>query len=624
MSDARVALVVAPWASTTRPSLAAGILQSLAMRTGVQCASHYANLDFGSIFGARAYESVAGDTSLFPLGEHFFAADLFGREALQSDEFMRRYVRPVGSVAGRHVTFEWDTLCAVRDHIVPSWLDHWTDVLLADGAPVIGFSCVFNQVLPSLALARRLKAARPSLVILMGGPCVHGIMGASYAGAFPHIVDHVFTGEADVVFPAWLAAYRDGGSLSGIPGVTSGGDLALDPILVTNLDDSPTPAFDDFFTARHALHARGRDLADFGVIPFESSRGCWWGAKQHCVFCGLNNEGISFRRKSDARVISEIHELVSRHGERRFAAADNILPHDGYHTLLPALAEQNLGVEYFYEIKANVRRDDVAMLRRAGVLHVQPGIESFADPVLKTMRKGVNGAQNVQLLKWLSEYSIAVTFNILIGFPGETDADYLAMLALLPRLYHLAPPSVGHAIPVEVHRFAPFFDDAEALGIRNVRAASHYPHLIPPDVLCSHLFAYFFDHDIDVDAPIHRHRRALDIALAHWMASARRMTAELRNNGVRIRVSDVGGTVVYDLGRVASLVFVLSDAATSEVKLGRELATMDAAMLAELPRALVELLDVGALVHIGDRVVGCVPMADRSSSADLGAWLERV
>ena len=335
--DTRVAVVVAPWASASRPSLGAGIIQASAEALGASCRTHYANVHFATVFGMDAFEAVAGDTQLFPLGEHFFAVDVFGTERLDSDRFLRRFVRGPHTPENARVTFEWDTLTVLRDMIVPAWLDEWTDRILRDDPAVVGFSCVFNQVLPSLALARRIKALRPDIATVFGGACVHGIMGRAWSAAFPQFIDHVFLGEADVVFPKWLAAHAAGGARSALPGVTVQGVTADEPVLVAALDAIPTPQFADYFAMRSELAAKGLSAGLVNAIPFESSRGCWWGAKQHCTFCGLNNEGIAFRRKSASRVVAEVGELIDRHGERRFAAADNILSHDAVTELLPPL-----------------------------------------------------------------------------------------------------------------------------------------------------------------------------------------------------------------------------------------------------------------------------------------------
>ncbi len=69
-------------------------------------------------------------------------------------------------------------------------------------------------------------------------------------------------------------------------------------------------------------------------------------------------------------------------------AVDNILPHEYFKTLLPELKRRQLGVTLFYEIKANLKREQVELLRDAGVAALQPGIESLSTPVLRLMRKG--------------------------------------------------------------------------------------------------------------------------------------------------------------------------------------------------------------------------------------------
>src|SRR4029077_7134134 len=164
-------------------------------------------------------------------------------------------------------------------------------------------------------------------------------------------------------------------------------------------------------------------------------RGCWWGAAHQCTFCGLNGTSLSYRSKSPERVLAEGRELEDRYGVSDFEAVDNILDM-GYHkTLLPELAAarrppsangprrplsangQSRDRRIFYEIKANVSRAQVAALVDAGVMWVQPGIESLHSEVLALMDKGIQGWQNVQLLKWARELGLRLSWSILWGFP---------------------------------------------------------------------------------------------------------------------------------------------------------------------------------------------------------------
>jgi hypothetical protein len=81
-------------------------------------------------------------------------------------------------------------------------------------------------------------------------------------------------------------------------------------------------------------------------------------------------------------VLAEIHELEDRYGVSDFEAVDNILDM-GYHkTLLPEAGRRHGTRRIFYEIKANVSRAQVAALVDAGIMWVQPGIESLHSEVL--------------------------------------------------------------------------------------------------------------------------------------------------------------------------------------------------------------------------------------------------
>jgi len=53
--------------------------------------------------------------------------------------------------------------------------------------------------------------------------------------------------------------------------------------------------------------------ADVLWLPYEGSRGCWWGEKHHCTFCGINGQGMEFRARSADRVIADLRTLVQRH-----------------------------------------------------------------------------------------------------------------------------------------------------------------------------------------------------------------------------------------------------------------------------------------------------------------------
>jgi ribosomal peptide maturation radical SAM protein 1 len=266
---------------------------------------------------------------------------------------------------------------------------------------------------------------------------------------------------------------------------------------VDDLDALPLPDFDDYVAQRQAAGLEHLDL----TLTLESSRGCWWGERQHCTFCGLNDTGMTHRRKGHERFAWELETIVGRYRPRFLYMTDNILPTEHYDGFMEWAGGSGLGVDYFYEIKSNVRRRQVAALSRARVSSVQPGIESFSTRVLSLMRKGVTAIHNVAFLRLAREYGILPTYSLLVGFPGEDEGEYARVAAEIPKLSHLRPPAA--IAEVEFHRFSPYHQEPGAFGLR-LRPWAQYEHLYPfaPEVVAR--LAYVFEAD---------ERRPLDYAV---------------------------------------------------------------------------------------------------------------
>ena len=280
------------------------------------------------------------------------------------------------------------------------------------------------------------------------------------------------------------------------------------------MDALPIPDYADYFAQLADLSEAARVRPS---IPFESSRGCWWGQKHHCTFCGLNGEGMAFRAKSAPRVLSEIEALHAAFGIGRFAATDNILGMSHIDGVLGRLAERPPphGFRFFYEIKANMDEAQLEKLALAGTVWLQPGIESLSDPVLHLMRKGVSALLNLRLLRNCRELGVGLVWSILYGFPGEPRDAYDAVAEMVPLLEHLQPP-VGCG-RIRLDRFSPNFERAAEIGFRNVTPMPAYGAIY--DVPDQDLFdlAYFFEGEAP-DAAREQDLVPLKDASATWRA----------------------------------------------------------------------------------------------------------
>lgn len=477
----RVLLVNMPWISLGRPAIGVSLLKASLQAEGHECRVAYGNLLLAGRVGREDYELVCeGLSAAFFAGDWLFAQHLFGPQ-LDLDTY----------VATLHHYLDGDQRLArvlrLRAEVGP-FLEACLERFGVAGYDLVGFSTTFEQNLASLALARLIKQRHPDKTVVFGGANCEGVMGRELHRSFPWI-DYVVSGEADQAFPELVRCLARGQRAPIVPGVVGRGGAAPPALPIADLDALPVPDYDDYFEA-------------LGQLPFaaelrpalliESARGCWWGARSHCTFCGLNGATMAFRSKSAPRVLAELEGQQRRYGVNRFLAVDNILPYDYFKTLLPALKERRLGVSLFYEVKSNLKREQVALLRDAGVLALQPGVESLSTPVLKLMRKGVSGLQNVQLLKLCREYGIEIAWNLLYGFPGERPEHYDEMAATLEAVYHLKPP--GTAAVIRLDRFSPNFDHAAEFGLADVRPFALYQHLypLPPERVAN--LAYFFEY----------------------------------------------------------------------------------------------------------------------------------
>jgi ribosomal peptide maturation radical SAM protein 1 len=441
-----VVLVAMPFQEVYRPSIQIALLAAIGTRHGFPVRTLHAHLDLAAAVGVDVYQRLSEQRGRL-LGEWLFSVEAFGAAAPDPDG------RHAADLAGDALAEE---VLRIRRETVPAYLDALVDGYDWSAVRLVGFTSTFQQNTVSIALARRLKRRRPDLLTLFGGANFEGDMGLEYVRAVEE-VDLAVIGEADTAFPCLLDALATGADLGSVPGLARrvGGRVEATPAAAptAQLDDLPFPDYAEYFARAAALGLLTPADRPALSIPFESARGCWWGAKHHCTFCGLNGVTMRFRSKSPARVVDELAHHARRYGSFRFDAVDNILDMRYLSTLMPRLTAYDF--DLFYEVKANLSRAQLRSLAEGGVRRLQPGIESFSSPVLALMRKGVRAAQNVNVLRWAQYYGMRVEWNLLWGFPGETEQDYAEQAAAVPHLVHLPPPAGYGRIWLE--RFSPLF-----------------------------------------------------------------------------------------------------------------------------------------------------------------------
>jgi len=580
-----VVFPIVPFADVGRPAMGVGLLIGGARQAGHSAEAIHLNIDLAGEIGLVPYQRIA--TSFPPnllIGEWIFAGELFGEEIASPQDYIDDILVP-------YVGDDKELIRAILDlrRMVPAYLDRCVAEIMARKPDIVGFSTVFHQTCACLALAKRLKALPKAPTIIFGGANCEGEMGLQLIRSFPWI-DYVCSGESDISFPQLLDQLATGDMEKPVPaGVLRRGaaEAPACSAAIMQMDSLPYPHFDDYFERLAASPLAGQFD---GHLVFETSRGCWWGAKHHCTFCGLNGDTMVFRSKSPDRAFEEIVWLADHHKARRIGCVDNILDLKYVTTLFPRLAEAGYELDLFYEVKSNLKLEQLRLMRAGGVTQIQPGIESFSDHVLKLMDKGCTGFMNIQLMRWCTELGIEVSWNVLAGFPGEEPEDYAAMARLMPSLTHLDPPvSCGM---LRLDRFSPFHNRADEFGIRRMRPARAYFYVYPLGRRELSRLAYFFDFDHERDPATYMQGVQAEVAL--WKAARFGeagppvLDAEFDAGGVTIRDSrPIATKGEHRLEGLAAQLYALCDGIATVGGLaqatGQSLERVDA-VLAELDR----------------------------------------
>ncbi|GAB2722556.1 RiPP maturation radical SAM C-methyltransferase [Kitasatospora kifunensis] len=470
----RIALVSMPWHLLATPSLPLGILQvqTEKCRSRHDVRSHFLNLRWAEHLyevsdGAITpddYDYVANIGVWHGMGDWVFTSALYGTPHWRRDRF-RAYLAEHGVNPGKSE--------AMAGHAA-DFVTALARELVAEEPDVIGFSSTFQQNVPSLAMAKAIKEIAPHIPILLGGGNCDAPMGPALQRNFP-FVDYVISGEAEqsyVEFIDHLDGELPAQEVHGLSWTSKDGATVTNPPgPLLAMRDVPCPDFGDYFSELEKSPVRSFIKP---TLLYEAARGCWWGEKHTCTFCGLNGLTMKFRSRPPEQARRHLQDLVERHRILDIVAVDNILDMAYLRTLLPELAAADLDLNFYYEVKSNLGEEDVAGLRAAGLVHIQPGIENLSSDVLKIMDKGVHATQNIRLLRSCEEHDVTVDWNYLYGFPGEREGDYAAVLDQLPALSHLQPP-VGR-VRILLERYSPYFERPE-LGFPNRRPAALYGHV---------------------------------------------------------------------------------------------------------------------------------------------------
>jgi anaerobic magnesium-protoporphyrin IX monomethyl ester cyclase len=284
----------------------------------------------------------------------------------------------------------------------------------------------------AIQIAELVKKGNPSLPIIFGGWHPSLLPGPTLDAGF---VDTIVRGQGELTLLEIAEDLAAGRELGAIPGTSlrRGGVVQHNPDRpVTLLETLPLPAF---------------HLADFdayekrcGVrkLAYATSVGCPYA----CNYC---TDMVFYKRRFNAlspdRVVAEVTDLVRRYRIEEVALLDSNFPVDIRRALGIAQGFVDSQVRFRWTFQAStdflsrMSDDDVRMLGHSGVTHMGFGTESTSADVLKLMNKRHQRLNEMHETARKAELGgIHVTFNLIFGYPGETEAHRIETLQTMSEI----------------------------------------------------------------------------------------------------------------------------------------------------------------------------------------------
>ncbi len=493
--------VVSPSLGLTQLKAAVDLQHGSAVRTRIL----YLNHDFANYFGVELYQEIALAIQhrYSGLGDWMFRQLAFPDVPDNAEEYFDRYYP-----SRKGFIRQARDLILSKRRGLPSVVRSLIRRHEIAGADVAGFTTMLSQTVASIAFANVLKESNPHTLVAFGGANCEKEMGRELVEKV-EVIDYVFSGPGLVSFPAFAGALLRGdrAACHAIDGVFSRRNHTLMPDIVqlersTNvasvgqeLDiNSDLPLDYGGFLASFE-----RSFADTQLrpaLPFETSRGCWWGELCQCTFCGLDTADYRFMRPDLAlRNIRSLFDQGRPYRRINFEAVDNVIPRSYFKEVLGQL-ETPENAQIWYAVRAGLTEEEVRTLAKARVC-VQIGIEALESSTLKLMKKGTTSFANVELLKRCAAHGVEASWNLLIGSPGEKSDVYRRYCEVLPSLAHLQPPVSVY--PVRFDRHSAYYRNPEAYGLK-LHPYDCYGMSYPfPYASIQKIAYYFADENLDAE-----------------------------------------------------------------------------------------------------------------------------
>lgn len=355
-------------------------------------------------------------------------------------------------------------------------IEEAAQAIIAARPKVLGLSIQECNETLSRHLVRRVKAALPEIIILVGGfSCYNPDVGLR---AFPE-ADYMCIGEADLTVGPLVTALARGKQVKNVPGVLSRFDSPgrqfIPAPMPQDLDKLDFPRYEWFDLSIY------RNFNGYQLTPVIASRGCRW---SRCTFCA---ERFYWRIRSDKNFVDELEWLADQGCSLyMFNESDlNGMP-EKVIEICDEIIRRGINVRLTGQLRIHKKSDRAfyRKLREAGVVALRFGVDAFSETTLRLQKKGYTTEMISQNLRDCWEAGIFTEVNWVIGVPGETDEDTEEGIQLILKNRDYIG-RLANINPLILINGSVYWIDPEAHGIQfrkpREELYAKYPRVIPAE-----------------------------------------------------------------------------------------------------------------------------------------------
>jgi radical SAM superfamily enzyme YgiQ (UPF0313 family) len=303
--------------------------------------------------------------------------------------------------------------------------------LQAERPPVVGIYC---NLMTKFNVVDMIQTAKQSgAIVVLGGP-----EPSSYVNEYLAVgADVIVFGEGEKALAELLPRLAKAGRhrLEGVPGIAYKCEEGQTVITqrrgqLPDLDELPDPDRETMDIDRYVQTWRTHHGT--GSVSLICSRGCPF----HCEWCSHAVYGHTHRRRSPARVASEVEFLLERYKPDQLWYADDVftIRHSWFFEYAAELKRRGIRVPFECISRADRLNEEVIdRLAEMGCSRLWIGSESGSQRVLDAMRREVTIEQVQSMTHALKRRGIETGMFIMLGYEGEEITDLEATVEHLKK-----------------------------------------------------------------------------------------------------------------------------------------------------------------------------------------------